>query len=201
MMWGMSYSRCCTMGETKIVKLWTRNKRHVNTTMKYFVGWLDTDLDRTSEVLELTHYVHSLKFNITNSDPVVSLFIMYRSIRNFNIPPPPGISREFDFKSSPGSREFDVLSLPCGGAFDNGVGHLITEWGVWTGSLKILPVFACFLHAQKRLHIGGKYSFLRFRGKRPQFCEKLAQRNGHGKATCFIWRYVLQNCVKLLNFQ
>jgi hypothetical protein len=24
----------------------------------------------------------------------------------------------FDFKSSPGSREFDVLSLPCGGAFD-----------------------------------------------------------------------------------
>jgi hypothetical protein len=49
---------------------------------------------------------------------------MYRSIRNFNIPPPPppppGISREFDFKSSPGSREFDVLSLPCGGAFDKG---------------------------------------------------------------------------------
>jgi hypothetical protein len=42
---------------------------------------------------------------------------MYRSIRNFNIPPP-GISREFDFKSSPGSREFDVLSLPCGGAFE-----------------------------------------------------------------------------------
>jgi hypothetical protein len=42
---------------------------------------------------------------------------MYRSIRNFNTPPP-GISREFDFKSSPGSREFDVLSLPCGGAFD-----------------------------------------------------------------------------------
>ena len=47
---------------------------------------------------------------------------MYRSIRNFNIPPgisrefdfksSPG-SREFDFKSSPGSREFDVLSLPC----------------------------------------------------------------------------------------
>jgi hypothetical protein len=25
-----------------------------------------------------------------------------------------------DFKSSPGSREFDVLSLPCGGAFDKG---------------------------------------------------------------------------------
>jgi hypothetical protein len=45
---------------------------------------------------------------------------MYRSIRNFNIPPPPGISREFDFKSSPGSREFDVLSLPCGGAFYKG---------------------------------------------------------------------------------
>jgi hypothetical protein len=43
---------------------------------------------------------------------------MYRSIRKFNIPP--GISREFDFKSSPGSREFDVLSLPCGGAFDKG---------------------------------------------------------------------------------
>jgi hypothetical protein len=35
---------------------------------------------------------------------------MYPSIRNFNIPP--GISRGFDFKSSPGSREFDVLSLP-----------------------------------------------------------------------------------------
>ena len=44
---------------------------------------------------------------------------MYRSIRNFNIPPP-GIPREFDFKSSPGRREFDVLSLPCGGAFDKG---------------------------------------------------------------------------------
>jgi hypothetical protein len=49
---------------------------------------------------------------------------MYRSIRNFNIPPP-GIPVEFDFKSSPGSREFDVLSLPCGGAFDIRVGHLI----------------------------------------------------------------------------
>jgi hypothetical protein len=43
---------------------------------------------------------------------------MYRSIRNFNIPP--GISREFDFKSSPRRREFDVPSLPCGGAFDKG---------------------------------------------------------------------------------
>jgi hypothetical protein len=30
------------------------------------------------------------------------------------------------------------------------------------------------------------YSFLRFRGKRPQFCEKLAQRNGHGKSMLFI---------------
>ena len=69
--------------------------------------------------------------------------LMYRSIRNFNIPPP-GISREFDFKSSPGSREFDVLSLPCGGAFDKG-GEFEPE------VLKILPVFACFLHAQKRL--------------------------------------------------
>jgi hypothetical protein len=48
---------------------------------------------------------------------------MYQSIRNFNIPP--GIPREFDFKSSPGSSEFDVLSLPCGGAFDIRVGHLI----------------------------------------------------------------------------
>ena len=54
----------------------------------------------------------------------VVLTIMYRSIRNFIIPPPPGIPREFDFKSSPGSREFDVLGLPCGGAFDNGVGNL-----------------------------------------------------------------------------
>jgi hypothetical protein len=35
--------------------------------------------------------------------------------RNFNIPPPPGISQEFDFKSSPRSREFDVLqSSPHG---------------------------------------------------------------------------------------
>jgi hypothetical protein len=34
--------------------------------------------------------------------------------------PPPGISLEFDFKSSPGSKEFDVLSLPCGGAVDKG---------------------------------------------------------------------------------
>jgi hypothetical protein len=55
------------------------------------------------------------------------------------------------------------------------------------------------MHAQKILRIGGKYSFLRFRGKRPQFCEKLAQRNGY-VCMCFIWRYVLQNCVKLLNF-
>ena len=44
---------------------------------------------------------------------------MYRSIRNFNIPPP-GISQEYDFKSSPGSREFDILSLPYGGVFDKG---------------------------------------------------------------------------------
>ena len=100
-------------------------------------------------------------------------------------PPPPGISREFDFKSFPGSREFDVLSLPCGGAFDKG--------GEFEPKVVILPVFACFLHAQKRLRIRGKCSFLRFRGKRPQFCEKLAQRNGHGKAMCFI-------CVKMLNF-
>ena len=43
---------------------------------------------------------------------------MYRSIRNFNIPP----------RAYPGnltssvlqSREFDVPSLPCGGAFDKG---------------------------------------------------------------------------------
>jgi hypothetical protein len=34
---------------------------------------------------------------------------MYRSIRNFNTPPP---------RAYP--REFDVLSLPCGGAFDKG---------------------------------------------------------------------------------
>ena len=39
---------------------------------------------------------------------------------------------------------------------------------------------------EKRLRIGGKYSFLRFRGKRPQFCEKLSQRNKHGKSMCFI---------------
>ena len=86
--------------------------------------------------------------------------------------PPPGM-----LKFSPGSREFDVLSLPCGGAFDNG--------RKFEPEVIILPVFACFPHAQKRLRIGGKCSFLRFRGKQPQFCEKLAQRNGHGKAMCF----------------
>jgi hypothetical protein len=39
---------------------------------------------------------------------------------------------------------------------------------------------------QKILRIDGKYSFLRFLGKRAEFYEKLAQRNGHGKAMCFI---------------
>jgi hypothetical protein len=37
--------------------------------------------------------------------------------------PPPGIPREFDFKSSPESREFDVLGLSCGWAFDNMARH------------------------------------------------------------------------------
>jgi hypothetical protein len=70
---------------------------------------------------------------------------MYRSIRNFNIPPPPGISLEFDFKSSPGSREFDVLSLPCGGAFDKG-GDFVPEVLIFCPFSR-----ASCMHAQKRL--------------------------------------------------
>ena len=118
---------------------------------------------------------------------------MYRSIRNFNIPP--RISREFDFKSSPGSREFDVLSLPCGGAFDKG-GEFEAEVLKFCPFSRASCMHRRYLYAQKRQI----YSFLRFRGKRAQFCVTLAQRNGHGKAMCFIGRSVLQNCVKLLNF-
>jgi hypothetical protein len=79
------------------------------------------------------------------------------------------------------------------------VGHLITGGEFEPEVLKFCPFSRASMHAQKILRIGGKYSFLRFRGKRPQFCEKLAQRNGY-VCMCFIWRYVLQNCVKLLNF-
>ena len=55
---------------------------------------------------------------------------------------PPGLSREFDFKSSPGSREFDVLSLPCGGAFDKG-GEFDTE------VLKFFPFSRAFCMPRK----------------------------------------------------
>ena len=43
---------------------------------------------------------------------------MYRANRSFNIPPPPGIPREFDTFVVPGMREFDYQSLPGGGEFD-----------------------------------------------------------------------------------
>ena len=53
-------------------------------------------------------------------------FIMYRSNRSFNMPPP-GIPRAFDTFAVPGRREFDYKSLPGGGEFDPhalGVGNL-----------------------------------------------------------------------------
>ena len=53
--------------------------------------------------------------------------VMYRSIRSFNMPPPPGIPRAFDTFDVPGRREFDYQSLPRGGEFDPhalGVGNL-----------------------------------------------------------------------------
>ena len=37
----------------------------------------------------------------------VRIIVMRRSIRNFNIPPPPGIPRAFDCASCPGRREFE----------------------------------------------------------------------------------------------
>ena len=55
------------------------------------------------------------------------LHFMYRSNRNFNMPPPPGIPRAFDTFAVPGRREFDYQSLPGGGEFDPhalGVGDL-----------------------------------------------------------------------------
>ena len=42
---------------------------------------------------------------------------MYQSNRSLNIPP--GIPQAFDVFRCPGGREFDELSLPRGGAFDD----------------------------------------------------------------------------------
>ena len=56
-------------------------------------------------------------------------FMLYRSIRNSHIPPPPpGIPRAFDALPCPGRGEFDGPQRTWGGAFDHntrGVGHLI----------------------------------------------------------------------------
>jgi hypothetical protein len=84
---------------------------------------------------------------------MIILLLMYRSIRNFNIPsPPPGISRESDFKSSPGSREFDVLSLPHGGAFDKG--GTFDKGGEFDPEvLKFCPFSRAFcMHTEKTSH-------------------------------------------------
>ena len=68
--------------------------------------------------------VHNLPLEITVCDQQVQIYrsflfltarfphtsrVMYRSIRNFNIPPPPGRPWEFDSKFFPGSREFDYV--------------------------------------------------------------------------------------------
>jgi hypothetical protein len=105
--------------------------------------------------------------------------LMYRSIRNFIIPPPPGISREFDFKSSPGSREFDVLNLPCGGAFDKG-GEFEPE------VLTFCPFLRAFCMHRKDFALAANTVFSDFEGNSLNFMKKLAQRIRHVKAMCFI---------------
>ena len=54
------------------------------------------------------------------------IYLMYRSNRSFNMPPP-GKPRAFDTFAVPGRREFDYQSLLGGGEFDLhalGVGNL-----------------------------------------------------------------------------
>jgi hypothetical protein len=80
---------------------------------------------------------------------------MYRSIRNFNILPP-GISRE----SSPGSREFDVLSLPCGGAFDIKGGEFEPE------VLKFCPFSCASCMHRKGFALAANTVFSDFEGNR-----------------------------------
>ena len=100
---------------------------------------------------------------------------MYRSIRNFNIPPPPGISREFDFKSSPGSREFDVLSLPYGGAFDK-VGEFEPE------VLKFFPFSRASCMHRRDFAFGGKYTvFSDFEGNGLNFVKNWLKETGKEK--------------------
>ena len=44
--------------------------------------------------------------------------LMYQANRSLNIPPPRAYPRAFDAFPCPGVREFDELSLPGDGAFD-----------------------------------------------------------------------------------
>jgi hypothetical protein len=103
---------------------------------------------------------------------------MYRSIRNFNIPPP-GISREFDFKSSPGSREFDVLSLPCGGAFDKG-GEFEPE------VLKFCPFSRASCMHRRDLYADKYTVFSDFEGNGLNFVKNWLKETGMEKLWCFI---------------
>ena len=81
---------------------------------------------------------------------------MYRSIRNFNIPP--GIYQEFVLKSFPGSSEIDVPSLPCGGAF-----YKVEEFDPEV--LKFCPFSWAFCMHRKDLALAANAVFSDFEGK------------------------------------
>jgi hypothetical protein len=99
---------------------------------------------------------------------------MYRSIRNLNIPVGTCLSREFDFKSSPGSREFDVLSLPCSGAFHKG-GEFDPE------VLKFCPFSPAFCMHRKDFALAANAVFSDFEGNGLNFVKNWLKETGMEK--------------------
>jgi hypothetical protein len=85
--------------------------------------------------------------------------------------PSPGISREFDFKSSPRSREFEVLNLPCGGAFDK-VGEFEQE------VLKFCPFSRIFCMHRKYFALAANAVFSDFKGNGLNFMKNWLKESG-----------------------
>ena len=100
---------------------------------------------------------------------------MYRSIRNFNIPP--GIYQEFVLKSFPGSSEIDVLSLPCGGAFDSGGAFdKVEEFDPEV--LKFCPFSWAFCMHRKDLALAANAVFSDFEGNSLNFVKNWLKEMG-----------------------
>jgi hypothetical protein len=104
---------------------------------------------------------------------------MYQSIWNLNIPPP-GISQEFDVKSSAGS-------LPCSGVFGKG-GEFEPE----------VLTFCPFSRACCTQWRWIQFSQI-LKETRPNFVKNWLKEMGMEKLCAFEGMYTIYHCVKLLN--